>query len=385
MVIGNKEDRIPTLGICSIIAVFLTNISQLPALVNMEATQYLSYPVWIIMFLICGFYVCYRHEVRVSKQVGALIALFVAATVLQMILMLFTEHKYFSSSMFFYVAFSLVIMLTGNILGESIEEKAIEKMAFAFVASTAVVELNVYLDVFVSINAFKQKIFAYASKNSISLLVVTSLILCFSYLKPKNTIQRIANVGFIASSCVMLLMLKSRASILGLALAAMVILFSKFSNPKIKKWFWIAGFGVLLGLLFSGNFYEVIIKNVLLANNDATDINSISSGRIRLLNSFPSLMDGHWLDGIGPTYFECAPLSAILQFGLLVGFIYIIIMFYPFFSTRRVYKSSTLFFTIYLITIAFCSNAFFEGLAPFGPGAKCFFMWFIWGIALKQD
>ena len=376
--------EITILARVAVFAVFLTNLSQLPFFVTSGITQYISYPVWIVVFISCFLHTLLNKRVFLSSQIKTIMLLILSICILQLIFGLISGNAYFNSSLFQYLMFSFAIFLCGNVMGDSINQKNIEGIAYAFIISTFIVEINVYINFFASINAFSQKLFAYSSKNSVSLLIVTALILSCCFVHIKSKLYKIFNIAFIGSSLLILFLLKSRASIFGFLLAIIVFMFSKVTNPKIKKWFWIAALFSILLLIFNGNFYEIVVKNVFLANNEYGDLNAITSGRMNLFRSYPGLINGHLLEGIGPYYFECAPLSAILQFGIIIGSTYIAIMFYPFFSTAKSRKRNELMFLVFLISIVFCSNAFFEGLAPFGPGAKCFFLWFIWGIVLKQ-
>lgn len=368
-----------------LVVVFLTNMSQLPYLVSLGITQYLSYPVWFLTFGFCLLTALYRRKVIIHRTITINVIIFIFIILVQAVNYLLFQNNYFRSSMFTYAMFSLAIMLAGYVLGEYLSEDSIKIIAIAFVVSTIIVELNVYYESLRSINAFSQRMFAYASKNSVSLLISTAIIILISYFKPEKVLQRAIYFVFIIASLFILLMLKSRASILGLIVAIFLFMLSKASNKKTKRRLWIAVTVIIVLLLFSGRFYQILVGNVFLANSNISDLNDVSSGRISLFLQYPSLIKGHWFEGIGPYYYECAPLSALLQFGLICGLAYIFLMFHPLIYFGRMKTQTESFHMIFLIAVIYSINTLFEGLAPFGPGAKCFFLWFLWGIILRQS
>lgn len=380
-----KPNREAALNIFVVLCVMLTNLSQLPVFVRMETTQYVTYPVWILLFGVCFLFVLKKGKIRTNSAIHDSVFLFIAICIFQGIWALRYQYQYFHSSMFFYMALSVVVLVSGGIIGENITEKTVKKIAIGYVFSTFIVEINVYYDYFRSIDAFSQTLYGYAAKNSISLLIVTSILLSIAYLKTTNTRDLVFKIVFLAISFFILLQLKSRASILALVVALAVLTFSKTTNLKMKRWLWLGVAVFVLLLVFNNRFYEIIVNNVLLANKDAQNFNAITSGRWEMLKRFASLIENHRRSGIGPYYYECAPLSAILQFGVVVGSLYVFFMFYPLISISKKKKQSNLMFVLFLIAVVYSCNALFEGLAPFGPGAKCFFLWFFWGIASMQS
>ena len=51
------------------------------------------------------------------------------------------------------------------------------------------------------------------------------------------------------------------------------------------------------------------------------------------------------------------------------------------------YKNSNIesILAIRIIALSYAFNGIFEGLAPFGPGAKCFYLWLIVGVLLNRN
>lgn len=182
----------------------------------------------------------------------------------------------------------------------------------------------------------------------------------------------------------MLLLLRSRASIIGFFVCVFYIVISKEFNKKLKTLFSVAILIVIVLILTNDGFYNTFINNILLAGRDASSLDNLTSGRVTILRSFDDLIDNHWLMGIGATYFECFPISAILQFGIITGAVIIGIAYFPSLYAYRIRNKNYITKIFFLICIGYVFNSFFEGLAPIGPGVKCYFMWLLFGILYSK-
>ena len=103
-----------------------------------------------------------------------------------------------------------------------------------------------------------------------------------------------------------------------------------------------------------------------------------------MINSFPEMISGNWFTGIGPTYFECFPLSAILQFGLPGGILIILISLQPLLVSFSRRNRSLNWNLLFLISLGYVVNGLFEGLTPLGPGVKCYYMWLLYGMLINR-
>ena len=126
--------------------------------------------------------------------------------------------------------------------------------------------------------------------------------------------------------------------------------------------------------------FNMVVNNIMFAGRDASSLDSLTSGRVSILSEFPMLIDGHWLTGVGALYFECFPVSCILQFGVITGSIIIGISYIPIIKGIRFDRSDIYTSIFVIVCIGYGINSIFEGLAPIGPGVKCYFMWLLYGI-----
>ena len=90
------------------------------------------------------------------------------------------------------------------------------------------------------------------------------------------------------------------------------------------------------------------------------------------------------MTGIGDIYFECYPLSVFLNFGIPFGTFVLILSCIPLWLVKGIKKKNSYYGLFMMIIFSYYTNSLFEGLAPVGPGAKCYFLWLLAGILYKN-
>ena len=180
-------------------------------------------------------------------------------------------------------------------------------------------------------------------------------------------------------------MMKCRAAIVEIVVGIMMLVALKGVSQKTKRLTVVAILSFILILLINDKFYELIINDVIFYGRSANDLDSISSGRLTILSSFPQLLDGNILFGIGNYYFECFTLNAILQYGIIVGTLAIAIGAYPSFwslvnKENIKNKEAGMFLLISSVASFICGV--FEAIAPVGPGIKFYILWLSFGFLL---
>ena len=132
------------------------------------------------------------------------------------------------------------------------------------------------------------------------------------------------------------------------------------------------------------NLFDMFVGNIMFAGRNASSLDSLTSGRVSIVSEFPTLIEGHWLTGIGSLYFECFPLSCILQFGIITGSIIIGIAYLPIIKSLKFDRTNVYSSILVIVCIGYGINSIFEGLAPIGPGVKCYYMWLMYGILFAR-
>lgn len=362
------------------IACLFSNLSQLPVLVRGGYTQQLSFPGWFLVLIA----VIFSRRLVLKRSMFTQIGL---ASILLLWLLLdsiFVQSDLFSSSMIYSYLISLFVFLLGAWSADFIDEKAINKIINIFIISMLLVSASIFVQYFGIGYNLATRLYAYSSKNSVSQIIFTAIILLIVRYQPEKSFWKIMKIAAIAFELYVILLLRSRATLVSLILAIFAIVFSRNVKKSIKVAIGLIGAIVIVLLLTNSSFNIFIFNNVIFAGRNAANLNELTSGRVDIVGSFPDKIKGYWFTGIGSTYFECFPLSAILQFGLPGGLIIIIISLQPLFASFRRRNESANWNLLFLISLGYSVNGLFEGLTPFGPGVKCYFMWLLYGLLLNQ-
>lgn len=373
---GYKNSLIPNLLVA---ACFLSNLSQLPIFVNAGLTQKLNTPIWIVLLLVL---IIAKRIVFYRRMLYIIItALFISAGL--MVLQMFTNQDYFSSSIISCLIMSLFIYVIGEWTSPYLNLSSIKKIFISYTISTLIVSIAIYVEYFSSGFDLTSRVYAYSSKNSISQIIFTAVVLLMLMETPKKKLVVVLRWSVVIFLVFLMFLLRSRATLAGFLFCAFYIVCEGRIDKKIKYPVCIALIAVSFAVLFDENVSTILIDNILFASRDVTDFNSLSSGRLAIIEKAPQLLEDHWLTGIGSMYFECFPLSVILQFGVLVGPFILYISYLPFFKCFKFRKEGNLGRVFFVVCIGYVINSMFEGLAPIGPGVKCYFLWLLFGILIN--
>lgn len=357
-------------------ACFFSNISQLPFFVSTGITQKINTPIWVAVL----FYIFLKKRIRIFYETFKILYVIGIVVALASLSTIITNNSYFSSSILQCLIISVFIYCLGTFVGGDFNEQDLKIICLSYAVSAALVSISIYAEYFLVGFDITSRQYAYASKNSISQIVFTTVvILMFVRFERFKIFNWIKNV-LIVFEVVLLLMLKSRATIIGFLICLLYIIFGKQFNRKLRNILMLIVMICILALFFNKNLFNMIINNIMFAGRDASSLDSLTSGRISILSDFTMLIAGHWFTGVGALYYECFPLSCILQFGVVAGTLIIGISYLPIIKGIRFGKSDIYFSILAIVCIGYGINSFFEGLAPIGPGVKCYFMWLMYGI-----
>lgn len=371
-----------------ILVVILSNFSQLPALVSTSATSILSTPTWIVfglvLLIICNFKIMYTKSTKFFMSVSLFFIILV------MLLSVFTSNALYSGSSFRAFIISLMVFSVGCVSSEFLNQRLIDKMQIAYIVTLIIVGGSIYLQYFVGYD-ISSVIYGYSSKNSVSTMFLAAIVfLMFGLNSFKTTgVSKIIRVCLVFYFTILMGIMKSRASLIGLA----VIGFALFMNRKIKTFekilIVIAIIVLIWHVLNNEALYQLIVNDILYAGRDASSISSLSSGRTDQIKNTLILLSYNPFVGLGPYYIDCFPVSSWANYGYIIGTVLIIISLYPFISSiRKLNLQPYLYdfrFTGVVLAGAYSLNSLFEGLAPFGPGIKCYILWFFFGVLCNFD
>lgn len=343
--------------------------------------DYIAYAIWGIVLIECFF----SRKLRLTKQsltflgLGFLFYFFVIILVL-----VEPSNRYLSSGVVSTFGISLMLFFCGSVIGYKLNQDDVEVICRWFVIGALVMGSFWFFQNISNGFNLTSRIYNNVSfnKNSASQLISSAiciLIIGFNRNKEKkNTALRILAALFLT---IILLLMRSRACILSFSIAIVIMLSSRYTNKRIKRWI-VAVLGIsTIVVLANGNLREILVRQILYANRDVSSLDNLTSGRMSIYSQFWDLVRGKELVGNGALYYECFYLSVIVQFGFPVGLYLWGYVLYMLHSLKMTYKSFHYGWLLMILAISYSLNGVFEGLPPFGPGTKNFLLWLLFGMA----
>lgn len=376
---GGERKRLRTGEFALAMAVLLNNLSQLPFFVENEQSSLICMVAWmlaavpLILLLVIGNRANFNRLVMSFLLPGGIL---IATAFFGVI----TQNSYslLNKNILISLATYAVAFLYSSV-DKDLDPAPVIK---TYIFSATVVAIVIYFQFFSSADAVYEIRYAYASKNSVAFIFLAALIMCMTKKKETKAWKRwvYAICGVILVGLVILL--KSRSAYIGVALSLLVVLQTKDFDKRIKRLVGVVLVGLLLLLLLKPSVYDFVVDNLLLSNKRAEGLDAVSSGRISILKSFPQKIEGNYWLGAGSEYFECFPLASLINYGVILGPLVILFSLSPLYWYARCRRSMEVHERVMFLcfAVSFYSNALFECLAPFGPGAKCSVLWVMIGL-----
>ncbi len=361
-------------------AVALTNLSQLPFLVDSGSTQLVTYFCWGCIFLGC----LLQKRLQITLKALNIIIVFAVIIMISMFSGVVAGIDYSATR----IHDNLIISVGIFFIASFIQLRDMDDMNAvyrSYIVSATILAIVIYFDYFQSSGFdFESTIYEYGSKNSSSQIVLTAIVLSIFDLRAKSKVWKLANWACICINMVVLLLMRSRASIIGIALVVVMILLDKDIDKRIRQIVLAASAVFVCLLIFNGELYDTIINKILFASRDRTDLDDLSSGRYSQWTEFPRLFAENPFFGKGRFKIESFPLSVLVQYGLLLGVPIILLGIYPFVHALKRRAQGKHFQILMVISAVYLLNGVFEELSPFGPGVKCYFIWMMLGILVRS-
>ena len=372
-----KETRLSIKFIITAL-VAITNLSNMPLLM-----QYSNSYVHLLWFLALVTIIFLKRKIEINDSIYKISCSCIFFLILIIILELFTSNKYLEAPHTKLLLSSLFLIICGSNFSKEFIFNTQQYYAYYF--SAVIVAFNVYVKYLLSFD-FDNLIYAYASKNSVSQIILTAIFIGF--IIPVNN-KKIR--FFIYSLNILLiyelLMLRSRASILGLIVFALTVIFANNGVNKKMKIVIVAFCTILLYLIiFDDSVYNFIINNLLLNNRAGGTLDDISSNRAGMIIDGVDIFLNNTFYGVGNYFIECFYLSTFVQYGIFGGLYLTAYTFLPllwFIKNKNKLRKEVLFFI--LVTLSYILNGVFESQAPLGPGVKCYYLWVLFGAGLSDE
>lgn len=362
------------------ICTFLTIISQLPQLVDMGLSSNVSRIVWLSFFAI----VLLAQKGRIELPTTGLVFMggYFFFTLMASVIM---DRSYYGTSLFSSVIMSFFIFVVGLGIGREITEKDLLRCAKTYVIASTILALVLYFTIYDTYD-ISSAVYGYGSKNSAGVILFTALLIAFVCgWREKARLNNLINLAIIVLLLLMVLIMKVRAMIVCIPVVALVAVIKAPFKRSIRLPIILLCIGVLIALQID-EVYDLMINDILFAGR-GDDFVSASSGRTEQWAALFDNLQGKELLGDGITEQESLILTALLQCGIPMG---IAIIWYALWPLKKMLYWSrrhkdNFVFLLFLVALVYFIDAIFEQLAPFGPGARCFYLWLMFGIMVARD
>lgn len=352
-----------------------TNLSQMPTFVEHGATRMIALPVWL---LLAG--VCFLMDKRISLG-GALPSVCLAGIFLVYFLIKLLFNSDVQRSWLPYPIFlSTFVLLVSLMVGRHLNTQDIKRICDFYAVSGLIVCADVFIKYIWGAN-LETSLYAYSSKNSVSQILLTAeIIVLLFWFQGKNKWKKLLGIAALALFTWTLIGLKSRASIIMLPVVLLRLLLGKNIPKNLKKLVGVLCLGAAVFLLIGDNF-DYFVDNIIYGGRDSTDLNSVSSGRFDQWKEFPSLFVQAPIFGHGFMPKESLIITALLEYGIIGGSVILALAISPLvWGFGKLSKEHEMYLLFTSLALCYAVNGIFEQLAPFGPGVKCYFLWFLFGI-----
>ena len=366
------------------IVCFITNLSQLPIFVDKGLSSPISMGIWVALLAFVLLKSRFSINVKLS-ELGYFVLFLIFFLFFCFFLHMFTGLNYYRTSLFSSVYLSAFVLLIGYLVGKDVNEKTLNIFATCYIISSAIFGIVVFFQYLFG-SDISSRVYAYDSKNSAAQIVLTGVIFIFIFkVNLKKIFFRIMYILLGIFLIYVILLMKSRATIIAIPLVFLMILWMGKYNRKASVLITIGIIAVVIFFLVNRSSWDSLYNNIILGGRDATDFDDISSGRSHEWENFFGEFMESPIIGHGRMKRESVILTALLEYGLFGGAPVLIYTISP-----LIYAIGKLDFkkievqSFLLIAVTYIVNGIFEQLAPFGPGVKCYALWFMMGIFISS-
>ena len=360
----------------------ITNLTQIPDWVTNSGVKLLSYVPWILLAFLVIILGTRNSKFVIGSQ--KYLYVFTIGVLLVCAILEILGSDGFGVSLLRPMLICLFIYTVSVNVAQYIKKSCLENLLIMYAFSGTIVAAFVYRTMISNGFSWTSRVYAYNSKNSVSQIILTVIFFLIYLHGRKSRFWNICMKLLIGVLVLELFMLKSRASLLGLAIILVSVLISKEYKKSTKRIVKLLIGIFVLVFIFNEQFRVFFIDSIVLAGRDSSNLNSISSGRMDMLIDFPKLFEQKPLIGYGRYYVECMPLDALIETGILGGTLFNIVAIAPIIYAIKSYKCyrQTIDYLLMIVGICYYINGLFEQLAPFGPGVKCYILWLLFGFSV---
>ncbi len=277
---------------------------------------------------------------------------------------------------------SVMVCLTSYVFFKTYgDERLLSQLSILLLTGALLLGFIVYM-LFFRGQDLMGRTYAFLAKNSMGQILLCCAIIGGIFFRPVSTTMRWLKYAAILALVYLILIMRSRATILGLFY---VIAYLVFRSPDRRLRYIVAGLCGLVGLYvaLSPSAYEIFVDGILLGGRDIEyGLDEASSGRVANVREGLDIIAENLWFGVGDRYLDCMPVAMMMQFGLVgasMVFLYIGAIWW---KVERLGTQRDIHLCTYLLFYSMMLNSLFEAKPPFGPGIKCFLLWLMFGFSL---
>lgn len=359
-----------------LLATIASILSQLPMVVDTSFGNMLK-AFWLIPFAVS---ILDFKTIRLRGIIGNVLFLLLFSLYC-MIMQSFTLHQYMGADLR-NIAISCLVFVTSYLTFISKGQRLLK------ILPVCLLLLGLFMSVFISINydligSLQSSLYVYEAKNSMSTILTSIIVIAIFYFKPKNFIIKNIKLVSVIFITIVVLLLRSRATILGLVFAIFYYVIS-INNKTLKRIAIALLVATIVAVIAIPSLNAILIDQIFLAGRDAVDANELSSGRVERFPEMFQLISDSPIIGNGNIYFDCMPLVILAQYGIIGAFIVFVFLAAVFVRLFKNRQNNEIQHTAFVLYCVFLINSLFEAQAPFGPGIKCFILWMMIGFAYAE-
>lgn len=379
MTIGNRSSQQRVLFV-SLICI-ISNISYYPVFVANGWGRTVAIAVWILLAIsLLGSSLFFNWE----REISIVFLCYILFVVVSLITSIVNGVNAFGNHFFRPVSIALLVFFLCNRCGFGIG--ALTKICTAYYYCSAAMAVLLFF-FYIRGTDYSSPIYAYTyGKNEIPVLFLCALFIACTVYFPKskalNFVRILASIFFVAD----IFLLRARTEMLCVAFLGIVLLLNKKQLRKSARVIGIAAI-LAIGFYFITHraVFDSFLNNIVYAGRDAKDIDSLSSGRISFVSAALKEFINHPFAGVGYRFTcDCFYASALANYGILSIPIIIISLYPLIWSIKHIKVFGEVSLCFFLIAGALFIVSILEELAPFGPGTRCYFLWLMWGILVRN-
>lgn len=366
------------------IVCLISTLSQIPYIYNNSILSKLVSLAWLVLayiLLIHNGFEIPRNNVLWLPIIFDVYCL-VGKTIL--------NNDYIGANLFRPVNLCAFVFLVGMLVSKMFNFKSLIEFSKAYIWGTGITSIVIYFQYCFG-RSVEGNGYLYNGKNSLASIVLISMILMIilrQYLFTTK-MKKISMCVLIGFDIYFLFILKSRTTLLCFAVLLGWFVISRDTKWSVKLLIIAIISIATLYIINNELLYDTIVNTILLNGKSTTNLNDITSNRMDHVETFKTLFPQNEIFGIGGYYLESFPLTALLSFGWLGSVWIFLFALSPIFSGIKgiYYRNKDKIFSLILlaVSISLIVNGLAEEQPPYGPGIKCFAMWFFYGIYCGQS